>query len=77
MKKEFLVAAVGASLLSGCESDRDQKKEIDHQLKELKETPKTNDIPIMAMCYDISFTSARSENVDPGTGMKTLSVKRG
>jgi PBP1b-binding outer membrane lipoprotein LpoB len=75
MKKELLLAAIGVSMLSGCESDRSQKKAIDRQLKELKSTPKTNDIPIMAMCYDIAFKPARIEKIDPDTGVKTLSVK--
>jgi len=75
MKKELLLAAVGISMLSGCQTEQGRKKEVDQRLKELKSTPKTNDIPIMAMCYDIAFKPARIEKVDPDTGVKTLSVK--
>jgi PBP1b-binding outer membrane lipoprotein LpoB len=77
MKKELLLVAIGISFISGCQTEQERKKEVDQRLKELKATPKTNDIPIMAMCYDIAIKPARIEKVDPGTGMKTLSVKRG
>lgn len=77
MKKELLLAAIGLSMLTGCNSEQEQKKEIDHQLKELKETPKTNDLPIMAMCYDIAIKPARIETIDPESGHKTLTAKRG
>jgi len=75
MRREFLLSALGLSMLAGCQSEQEQKKEVDKQLKELKATPKTNDIPIMAMCYDIAVKLARVEKVDPATGMKTLTVK--
>ncbi|MEI7947308.1 MAG: hypothetical protein WCJ02_11445 [bacterium] len=75
MKTELLVAALGMSMLTGCETDKDQKKGIDKRLKELKQTPKTNDLPIMADCYAISIQPARIETIDPVSGQKTLSVK--
>lgn len=75
MKKELIIAAMGIALLAGCETDKDQKKGIDKRLKELKQTPKTNDLPIMADCYAISIQPARIETIDPVTGLKTLSVK--
>lgn len=77
MKREFLVAALGMSMLTGCETDKEQKKGIDNKLKELKQTPKTNAQPIMADCYAISIQPARIETIDPVTGLKTLSVKPG
>lgn len=75
MKTELLVAALGMSMLTGCETDKDHKKGIDNKLKELKQTPKTNDLPIMADCYAISIQPARIETIDPVSGQKTLSVK--
>lgn len=77
MKKELMLAAMGVSLLAGCETDKEQKKGIDNKLKELKQTPKTNALPIMADCYAISIQPARIETIDPVTGLKTLSVKPG
>jgi hypothetical protein len=75
MRREFLLSALGLSMLSGCETNKEQKKEIDHQLKELKENPKTNDIPITADCYARSVSAERIELIDFETGKKTLSVK--
>jgi|GEM_PF-4466894 len=75
MKRELLVAALGMSMLAGCDTDQEKNKAIDHKLKELKQTPKTNDLPIMAMCYDIAIKPARIETIDPESGLKTLSVK--
>lgn len=75
MKEELLVAALGMSMLAGCETEKEQKKDIDKKLKELRNTPKTNDLPIMADCYAISIQPARIEAIDPVTGVKTLSVK--
>ena len=77
MKKELLLAAMGMSMLTGCETEKEQKKGIDNKLKELKQTPKTNALPIMADCYAISIQPARIEAIDPVTGLKTLTVKRG
>ena len=75
MKKELLLAAIGSSLLSGCETEKEQKKEVDQKLKEIKQTPTTNQIPVMADCYAISIQPDRIEKIDPDTGVKTLSVK--
>jgi hypothetical protein len=77
MKKELIIAATGIALLTGCETDKEQKKGIDNKLKELKQSPKTNTLPIMADCYAISIQPARRETIDPVTGLKTLSVKPG
>lgn len=75
MKKELIIAATGIALLTGCETDKEQKKGIDNKLKELKHSPKTNTQPIMADCYAISIQPARIETIDPESGLKTLSVK--
>lgn len=75
MRREFLLSALGLSMLSGCETDREQKKEVDQRLKELKTTPKTNELPVTADCYARVIQLDRVEKVDPDTGMKTLSVK--
>lgn len=75
MKRELLLAALGMSMLAGCETDKEQQKGLDNKLKELKQTPKTNAQPIMADCYAISIQPARIETIDPVTGLKTLSVK--
>jgi protein involved in sex pheromone biosynthesis len=75
MKKELIMAATGVALLSGCETEKDQKKEVDQKLKEIKQTPTTNQIPVMADCYAMSILPDRVEKVDPDSGQKTLSVK--
>jgi hypothetical protein len=75
MRREFLLSALGLSMLSGCETEQGRKKEIDHQLKEFKTTPKTNELPVTADCYARVIQLDRVEKVDPDTGMKTLSVK--
>jgi hypothetical protein len=75
MRREFLLSALGLSMLSGCETDQVQKKEVDQRLKELKTTPKTNELPVMADCYAMSILPDRVEKVDPDSGQKTLSVK--
>ncbi len=76
MRREFLISALGLSMLPGCETEQGQKKEVDQRLKELKTTPKTNEFPVMADCYAMSILPDRVEKVDPDTGHKTLSVKR-
>jgi hypothetical protein len=75
MRREFLLSALGLSMLSGCETEKDQKKEVDQKLKEIKQTPTTNQIPVMADCYAMSILPDRVEKVDPDSGQKTLSVK--
>jgi hypothetical protein len=75
MRREFLLSALGLSMLSGCETEQVQKKEVDQKLKEIKQTPTTNQIPVMADCYAKVIQPARVEKVDPATGMKTLSAK--
>jgi len=75
MRREFLLSALGLSMVAGCETNKEQKKEIDHQLKELKTTPKTNELPVMADCYARVIQLDRVEKVDPDTGVKTLSIK--
>jgi hypothetical protein len=75
MRREFLLSALGLSMLSGCQTEQEQKKEVDKQLKELKTTPKTNEFPVMADCYAKVVQPSRVEKVDPDTGLKTLSAK--
>lgn len=76
MKKELIIAATGIALLSGCETDKEKKQSIDNKLKELKTTPKTNDLPIMADCYAISIQAARIETIDPVSGEKMLTIRQ-
>jgi uncharacterized lipoprotein len=76
MRREFLLSALGLSMLSGCETNKEQKNEVDQRLKELKTTPKTNELPITADCYSISIQPDRVEKIDPVSGEKTLTIRQ-
>jgi len=75
MRKELLMAALGLTTLTGCQSRQEKDQRINKELNRVNQTSTTNELPVMANCYKISIVPEREESVDKDTGDKTINIK--